>query len=1028
MSYAPKFINMRNEYQKINRQFINPYNTHSAFHQKVDSNLSQKYNLNSGKKIDFNENIPQVISNSFYMTPHNNNNINKRNLVNNQYINNKNRNSINNQLYNNNMNNMNNMNNINNINSINNQYINNNIRNTVNNQYNSNIINNNQMNNKYNNNIINNNINSNSSKKEKFNKNINKNLVNNINYMRNDYNTYNENIMNQSAYTLGYNYIPNVNKNKMNDEQIKNYIIYLKNHLNSSYYANNDLNNEYNKIMTKSKQINDSINNKNDIFINMNKSFEEKLEKNKNYKKDYINLVDEYKLNHKNEQIKLKELNQIINVQDNDILRLENENNLLNEDISNKKTIIENLKKQINILKNKKSIIEANEEYINLFNKKNHLISLSQKIKIIKRIKAKNNELIQNINNLKNYIHEKENIIIESHNIQNDLNNKLIQLMQEDENNKKNRKNKKINTNTNINININNNLNNNINNKQYSKNRIDEAENENSDGSADGDLQGLYSPKNENNEEQTENADENDSVEYYQKLIDDENKKGEEIKEKLLLYNNEISNIKKDIYSIKSKNNEEISSYKQFINNLSPNDEEIKNKLILNKKDILNQKENLILYNQKFKNSLSEKNDLVNKIKSLQIENKNIELKLNEKQKSIGFKIKAIKIRRGEGKNKNNLTMERNLSDPDLIKNNKNDKLYISQNRENFIPMNEVYRYKRFEYKFKNEKKLLNRFRSRKSGSFDNIFKYNTNNKIEQESNIDILNTPRTGTYLYTIDKEGKLLGYGISLKKYVYINTSSIKGWKLFYKEYKNNANGSLLLNTLAGLFILTGDNYNHLYYYSQSKNVIYLLMILKYNHKYGGLMLTKDNNKIIIIGGIFTKEVELFDIQRNNLKNLPSLLTKRINSSFNIIDNNYLVAFFGRNNNTIEYLDLNNMKKWEVLEYKSNDKIKELSGHIGFHVNKNIVIIVGGENNDKIMIFYFREKYVDVTDFILDFDADCGIDDLFFDKEKCFNVVENKEKTSADGKIIKEIMGMDIFGNVHCFDNDYAYTIFVF
>ena len=91
-----------------------------------------------------------------------------------------------------------------------------------------------------------------------------------------------------------------------------------------------------------------------------------------------------------------------MSTEDNDILRLENENNLLNEDISNKKTIIENLKKQINILKNKKSIIEANEEYINLFNKKNHLISLSQKIKIIKRIKAKNNELIQNINNLKN--------------------------------------------------------------------------------------------------------------------------------------------------------------------------------------------------------------------------------------------------------------------------------------------------------------------------------------------------------------------------------------------------------------------------------------------------------------------------------------------------------------------------------------------------------------------------------------------------------------------------------------------------
>ena len=909
---------MRNDNQKLNKHLFNPYNTHSAFHQKSDSQLMQKYNLNSNKKrVSFNENLPHTTTDSFNMTDNKNNNNNMNNSVNFQF-----------------------------------------------NNYN------------------------------RFNQNI-KNLNTNTNSKKNFNNTVNENQVNRSPNTRYNNFMSNVDKKKMNDEQIKNYIIYLKNHLNSSYYANNDLNNEYNKIMTKSKQINDSINNKNDIYINLNKSFEEELEKNNNYKKDYINLVDEYKLNHKNEQNKLKELNQIINVQDSDILRLENENNSLSEDISNKKKMIENLKKQIDILNNKKKIIEANDEYLNLFNKKHHLISIIQKIKNIKKIKDKNNELLKDINNLKNFLHEKENIIIESHNIHNDLNTKIISLIKEEEKDRNNIRNPHI-------------------------------DNENDNNNYSSDIPNLYSLNND--KDNNPNLNVNEYMKYYQKLIDDENKRGEEIKEKIMLYNNKLSKVKNDIYSIKSKNNEELSSYKQFINNLSPNDEEIKKKLISNKKNVLNQKENLILYNNKFKKTLLEKNELLNKIKNLKIENKNIELKLNEKQKSIGFKIKAIKIRRGEEKNKNNLTMERNLSDPDLIKKNLNDKLYISQNRENFIPLQEVYRYKRFEYKFRNEKKLLNKFKSKKSGSFDNIFKYNKNNKIEQESNIDILNTPRTGQYLYTIDKEGKLLGYGISLKKYVYINTSSIKGWKLFYKEYKNNSNGSLLLNTLAGLFILTGDNFNHLYYYSQSKNVIYLIMILKCNHKYGGLILTKDNNKIIILGGIYSNEVELFDIQKNTLSNLPNLLTKRICSSFNIIDGNYLVAFFGKNNNTIEYLDLNNRNKWEILEYKTNDKIKELSGHIGFHVNKNIVIIVGGENNDKIMIFYFREKYIDVTDFILDFDEDCGIDDLFFDKEKCFNIIENKLKQTSEGKTIKEVIGMDNFGNVHCFDNDYAYTIYVF
>ena len=842
--------------------------------------------------------------------------------------------------------------------------------------------------------------------------------LNTNNQMTNKKNN-NKNIIG-SKYINTSNIVNKKNNNKVGDERIKNYIIYLKNHLNSSYYANNDLNNEYNKIINRSKELNDSINNNNDIFINLNRSYEENLEKNKLYKKEYLNLVDEYKINRQNEQNKLRELNHLIEIQNNDIHKLENENNILTKDISNKKKKIEDLEKQIEKLKNKKNVIEANDKYLYLFNKKNHLISLNEKIKMLKRMKSKNDELVMRVNTLKNNLDDKENLIIENQNIHKELSDKLIYLIKENEmenlnNNYKNFQNSNY-TNSNIN--------------EMNPNRSYEfeTENENINENSGKNINSQNNVDFGNHLNNDKNSENNNTIELYGKLIEEENKKEKKIKEKMNLYNNEISRLKNEIFLIKSKNDEEFSLFKEYINNLSPNDEEIQNNLISNKNDILSQKENLLKYNKKFKESLSEKNDLKNKINQLKIENKNIELKLNEKQKTIGFKIKAIKIRRGDRQNKNGKELERNLSDPDLINNNLNDKLYISRNRENFIPRKDLYRYKRFEYKYRNEKKLLNKFKSRKSSSFDNIFKYNANNKIEQESNIDILNTPRSGKYLYTIDKEGKLLGYGINIKKYVYINTSSIKGWKLFYKNYKNNSNGSLLLNTLAGLFILTGDNYNHLYYYSQSKNMIYLIIITKYNHKYGGLLLTKDNNKIIILGGNHTNEVELFNIQKNNLKILPSLLTKRINSSYNIINDQFLVAFFGKNNNTIEYLDLENINKWNNLEYKTNNKIEELSGHIGFHVNDNVVIIVGGENNDKILVFYFKEKYVDVTDFILSFDIDCGIDELIFDKEKCFNLVENMEKNSEDKNYTKEIMGMDNLGNVHCFNNDYSYTIFVF
>jgi len=123
----------------------------------------------------------------------------------------------------------------------------------------------------------------------------------------------------------------------------------------------------------------------------------------------------------------------------------------------------------------------------------------------------------------------------------------------------------------------------------------------------------------------------------------------------------------------------------------------------------------------------------------------------------------------------------------------------------------------------------------------------------------------------------------------YIYIEGFNINNKYFFNLSFKINE--IKILNTLAGLFILTGDNYNHLYYYSQSKNIIYLIMTLKYNHKYGGLILTKDKDKIIILGGIYTNEVELFNIQKNSLKKLPNLLSKRINSSYNII--NYFNLF---------------------------------------------------------------------------------------------------------------------------------------
>ena len=202
----------------------------------------------------------------------------------------------------------------------------------------------------------------------------------------------------------------------------------------------------------------------------------------------------------------------------------------------------------------------------------------------------------------------------------------------------------------------------------------------------------------------------------------------------------------------------------------------------------------------------------------------------------------------------------------------------------------------------------------------------------------------------------------------------------------------------------------------------MISLIKSFKTNHKYGGMLLTKDGSKIIILGGEYNSSVILFNLHKNEVINLPTLIHKRINSSYNILNDRYIFSFFGKGNNTIEYLDLNNNKNnsWNILNYKSNGLLfKELDGHIGFNIEENIIIIIGGKNNENVMIFYLKEKFLDITDIKVITDKNSDIKKLYFDKEKCFNTIEDNNN--------KEIIGMDNEGNVHCLNDDYAYTIFV-
>ena len=713
---------------------------------------------------------------------------------------------------------------------------------------------------------------------------------------------------------------------QMTQEQIKNYIIYLKNNISSSFIANNELNSEYNKLLLKLGKINESISKNKQIFNSLRKSIKLNQEKNKQNKNIYINLIEQYKLNNDKGENEYNILNQKINAQEKEIIKFIKENNILNNDLNQKKILIEKLKAFIELMKYKQINNDLKEE-------KNKIIKKNEKMEKAKMLIEKNEELKLNRNNLKNELSRIDEEYSEIINSKNKLQNK-INLMK-----------------NNINYEIN------LNKSSQFLDDNDDLKNEDN----------FISEKYFNKDRKYHTINDLASIKYDTENSSISNKKLIEIGKKCKFNRNKL---------IKNKNNikEPIKKNNKLIQQKNPNNN--------NENKIIEDKNKMIKSNEIPKEILIEKNNnIFRELKS--IKNGKGKNKLSTKNEDNNNKILNIKAIKAQNNNLNNIKLKNILTETNFNEHNKIDN---------------------------------NKIKS-KNSSYDNIL-------INNSPKINKISFQRKGKYIYTINNNGQFLSYSIELKQFIYINISIIKGWKDFYfSYYKNNSEGSLLLNTLGGLFVLTGDNYNKLFYYSQYKNSIYLIKTFKTSHKYGGMLLTKDGNKIIILGGESSNEVILFDMQKNEIINLPNLKHKRINSSYNLINDRYIFAFFGRGNNTIEYLDLNNIKNsWNILNYKSNNIFEELEGHIDFNIKNNVIIIVGGRNNDSILVFYLKEKFLDITDIKINLQEQNDINELFFDREKCFNVIYNDENNC------NEIIGMDNKGNVHCFSDDYNYTIFVF
>ena len=139
-------------------------------------------------------------------------------------------------------------------------------------------------------------------------------------------------------------------------ERTKKYINYLKTHLDSSYYAFNEIKNKNNILITKSKNLENEIKKNNLIYQKLIKSIQEKTKENSNYKEKYEKILEEKKNFGDGGCFPI----------DKKIEKLKEKNLILTKENKSKEEIISNLKKTLEILeKNKNDKSKEKKERLN---------------------------------------------------------------------------------------------------------------------------------------------------------------------------------------------------------------------------------------------------------------------------------------------------------------------------------------------------------------------------------------------------------------------------------------------------------------------------------------------------------------------------------------------------------------------------------------------------------------------------------------------------------------------------------------
>ena len=254
--------------------------------------------------------------------------------------------------------------------------------------------------------------------------------------------------------------------------------------------------------------------------------------------------------------------------------------------------------------------------------------------------------------------------------------------------------------------------------------------------------------------------------------------------------------------------------------------------------------------------------------------------------------------------------------------------------------------------------------------------------ELLENSSENYTNTTSKKLYLFGINREDYFFMFDLKEKKLSKKNILDIEDISDTFKlDYQYD--GSILYNTLNGLFLLTGKKSDVLYYYNPKYDTWNKICKFNYEHDNGCLLLDKEFNRIFVFGGKNTKKCEYYSFTEKKINSIPDLIIDRANGSF-ILCGGKIYGFFGfsyKNNKycgNIEYIDVKKLDKFiEVKNIKIlNDNINtnfdiESVSTINYNEDKNKILIycgIQGENEDYIIDYYYlydtKENSLDLVD----------------------------------------------------------------